>query len=92
MQPQLFLEHAADDTAHAVRLPVGGGDNLGDGGTLRAGQKINQHLLFAATTLARLLGWSVIGSLLYLAISLLILCSMPFLLLWLLRDAFRRSC
>ena len=92
MQPQLFLEYAADDTAHAVRLPVGGGDNLRDGGTLSAGQKVNQHLLFAAATLARLLGWAVVGSVLYLSISLLLLCSMPFLLLWLLRDSFRRPC
>ncbi len=73
-----------------MRLPVGGGDNLGDGGTLSAGQKINQHLLFAVATLARLLGWAVVGSLLYLGINLLLLCSMPFLLLWLIE--FRRRC
>ncbi len=69
MQPQFFLEHAAHHTPHAVRLPVGGGDNLGDGGTISAGQKVNQYLLCAFATLALRMGlWALV---------------MPFLLFWL---------
>jgi hypothetical protein len=43
--PRFFLSSPADRAADRVRLPAGGLDHLGDGGTLRPAQHGDQHRL-----------------------------------------------